>query len=69
VSNGQVVTTLTFVFSKFTLINPSGVTASYRCNLAGVDKNGMTAMFVASNQFPQFRLTPTPDDITGTFTW
>ena len=68
-SNGQVVTTLTFVFSKFTLVNPSGVTASYRCNLAGIDKAGQAALFNASHDLPQFRVTPTADDLIGTFTW
>jgi hypothetical protein len=69
VSNGQVVTTLTFVFSKFTLVNPSGITASYRCNLAGIDKAGQAALLTATHDLPQFRVTPTADDLTGTFTW
>ena len=69
VVNGQVVTTVTAVFSNFTLINPSGVTADYRCNVAGIDKNNVTAMFNDAHQLPQFRLTPSVDDQAGTFTW
>ena len=69
VSNGQVVTTLTLVFSKFTLINPAGVTAIYACSLGGTDKTGAGSVFNDSNPFLPFRVTPTPANLTGTFTW
>jgi len=69
VSNGQVVTTLTIVFSQFTLVNPTGVSASYGCNLTGTDKTGAVSSFTDSNPLPQFRVTPTPRDLAGTFTW
>lgn len=69
VSNGQVVTTLSMVFSKFTLVNPTGATASYGCNLMGTDKTGAVSSFTDSNPLPQFRVTPTPRDLAGTFTW
>ena len=70
VSNGQFVTTLTIVFSKFTLkSNPAGITATYRCDLDGEDKTGFGAPFTASSSYPAFKLTPTPAALIGTFTW
>jgi hypothetical protein len=70
VSNGQLVTTLSIVFSKFTLTtNPAGVTADYTCDLAGADKTGFEAPFSASSPYPAFKLTPTPARLRGTFTW
>jgi hypothetical protein len=70
VSNGQFVTTLTVVFTKFTLkSNPAGVTATYRCDLDSEDRTGFEAPFNASSQYPAFKLTPTPAALTGTFTW
>jgi hypothetical protein len=70
VSHGQLVTTLSIVFTKFTLmINPAGVTATYSCFLTGTDRTGMTANFSDSSTFPQFRVTPTPPPLRGTFVW
>lgn len=69
VSNGQVITTLTLVFSKFTLVNPAGVTATYGCSLGGTDNRGQGSVFEASNPFLPFRVSPTPANLTGTFTW
>jgi hypothetical protein len=68
-SNGQVVTTLSVVFSNFTLTNPAGATASYECSLAGTDRTGASSIFTDSTPFPQFRVTPTPANLSGTFTW
>jgi hypothetical protein len=69
VSNGQLVTTSSVVFSKFTLINPAGATAIYDCSLVGTDKTGLSAIFTDSSPFPQFRVTPTPANLKGTFAW
>ena len=68
VSNGQVVTTLTFVFSKFTLINPAGVSASYSCFPNGTDRTGLSGP-LTDTQPPQFRVTPSLGSLNGTFTW
>jgi len=69
VSNGQVVTTATVVFSNFTLTNPAGATATYQCTLMGLDNTGGGANFSESSADPKFRLTPTPAPLTGTFAW
>ena len=69
VSNGQVVTTATLVFSNFTLTNPAGVSASYQCTLMGFDNTGNGSNFSESSADPRFRLTPTPAPLPGTFTW
>ena len=69
VSNGQLVTALSIVFSQFTLISPAGATATYNCSLDGTDRTGRTALFTDSSPFPQFRLTPTPAPLIGTFAW
>ncbi|HEV8394994.1 MAG TPA: hypothetical protein VGQ37_12010 [Vicinamibacterales bacterium] len=69
VSNGQVVTTLTVVFSRFTLINPAGVTASYSCFPMGTDKTGTSGSLQDTQIFPQFRVTPSLGYLNGTFTW
>jgi hypothetical protein len=69
VSNGQVVTTATVVFSNYTLTNPGGATASYQCNLVGFDRTGISSNFTESNPDPKFRLTPAPGILTGTFAW
>ena len=69
VSNGQVVTTLSIVFTNFTLTNPAGVSASYGCSLGGTDKLGQGSVFNDSNPLLAFRLTPTPANLAGTFTW
>jgi hypothetical protein len=68
VTNGQLVTTLTIVFSKFALINPAGVTASYSCFPNGTDKTGLSGP-LAEGQPPQFRVTPGLGYLNGTFTW
>ena len=70
VSNGQLVTTLSIVFSKFTLmINPAGATATYQCILEGSDRTGLWGLFTDSSTQPQFRLTPNTAPLRGTFTW
>lgn len=69
VSNGQVVTTATVVFSNFTLTNPGGATATYQCTLMGLDNTGSGSNFSETNPDPKFRLTPTPAPLTGTFAW
>lgn len=68
-TNGQVVGTATLVFSNFTLTNPAGATATYICSLYGIDKTPTTQFFLDSSTFPQFRVTPTPAELRGTFAW
>ena len=72
VSNGQVITTASIVFSKFSLMNnPAGVTATYSCSLDAVDRAGLEGLLTTTRPqiYPQFTLTPTPAVLRGTFTW
>jgi hypothetical protein len=70
VTGGQLVTTATVVFSNFSLLNPSGVSASYECDLLGYSATQATwSPFSASAPVPAFRLTSTPAPIPGTFVW
>jgi hypothetical protein len=69
VSNGQAVTTVTVVFSNFSLTNPAGVTANYQCSVMGFDRTGSGSSFSETSADPKYRLTPAPAPLTGTFTW
>ena len=69
VSNGQVITTLTVVFSKFSLVNPAGVTATYQCDLLGTDRTGLSGTLTEGQPVGAFRLTPSLGTQSGTFTW
>jgi hypothetical protein len=72
-AGGQLVTTATVVLGisgPSALTDPVGKTADYRCTLSGFSTSLQTwALFDAASAQVQYRLSPTPAPLTGTFTW
>lgn len=68
VTGGQVVTTVNVVMPIESLVNPSGQTATYLCNLVGLI-GGAGEDMTGDNTNPARRLTPSPGGLRGTFTW
>lgn len=70
---GQVVTTAAVVVpipSLNTSASPTATNASYKCMLSGFSQALQRwDVFTATHSVAAFRLSPTPPDITGTFTW
>jgi len=71
VSGGQVVTTATVVVPVSRLDTSNGKTsATYRCIMWGFSQTGQDwDTFDEMAPRPIYRLSPTPANITGTFTW
>jgi hypothetical protein len=80
VAGGQVVTTATVVVpisadvlgggATGRIVTPPKGTATYRCRLTGYSTRSKTwSAFSDSSTSAAFRLTPTPADLTGSFTW
>lgn len=70
VSGGQVVTTVTLVFSLTQLNNPVGKTAAVLCNLTGWSTSQQAyVQFGPNSPNPSFRTTTNPPDLNSTFVW
>lgn len=73
VSGGQLVMLnpgATVAFAGIYVNNPTGQTATYVCNLTGFSTRLQTwDLFSATATTSAYRLSPTPVQLTGTFTW
>jgi hypothetical protein len=70
VTGGQLVTTAVVVLPIGSLDNPVGKTAFYTCQLGGFSASEKSwGSFSETSAKPAFRLSPTPADISGSFTW
>jgi hypothetical protein len=73
IAGGQLVTTATVVFAisgTIALNDPVGKTADYRCTLSGFSTSLQTwALFDAASTQVQYRFSPTPAALTGSFVW
>ena len=70
VSGGQLVATATVVVPVSGLDNPVGKTATYVCGITGFSTLLQHwDMFAEAHETAAFRLSPTPQRITGSFTW
>lgn len=72
VSGGQLVTTVTVSVAapSASLSDPIGKPATYSCSLSGYSTSLQRwDLFNATSTVAAFRLSPTPQPITGSFTW
>lgn len=70
VSGGQLVATATVVVPVSGLDNPFGKTATYDCSITGFSTSLQRwDLFAESHATAAFRLSPTPQRITGSFIW
>jgi hypothetical protein len=71
VDGGQLVTTAQIVVpTNNRLVDPIGKSATYACQIRGYSIGQQNwGEFSETHSIPAFRLTPTPEVLTGTFTW
>lgn len=72
ISGGQLATTVTVSVAapSASLDNPIGKPASYNCSITGFSTSLQRwDVFNATSAVPAFRLSPTPQPLSGNFTW
>jgi hypothetical protein len=70
VTGGRLVTTAKIVFSPQTLVDPTGKSANYQCDLIGFSNSQQNwSPFSDSAPIAAFRLSPTPAPLAGSFVW